>query len=235
MNEAFFERFYVEEFGAVDGVRRQPFSDLPSLETTYYREAHGAGAGAGVRDELAASDGFTGMDPRTLGTVDTVRGSSKTILVDLVSRYSNPVSPLLARVERILAMQPVAGSSTSSRPPVRVHKIEHRLKPDTIAGLVADYEAGHPTTLLMVKYDIGKGTALDILRRAGVQLRNQGLAPEQLEAAATLYAAGWSLVRLGQQFTCDAETIRKELKLFGVPMRKPWERVSSRPDVRGPR
>lgn len=145
--------------------------------------------------------------------------------MDLVSRYSNPASPLLARVNRILAMAPEPSTSIKPRD-AKAHKVEQRLRPEVLTELVADYEEGLPTTYLMVKYKLGKGTVLGVLRRSGVELRNQGLPADQLEAAKALYVAGWSLVKIGEQFKCDAETVRKELKLAGLRMRKPWERVA---------
>ena len=48
---------------------------------------------------------------------------------------------------------------------------------DTIAALVADYEDGQPTTTLMRTYAIGKGTVLQLLRDAGVQIRKPGPRP----------------------------------------------------------
>ncbi|MBV9486539.1 MAG: helix-turn-helix domain-containing protein [Frankiaceae bacterium] len=95
-----------------------------------------------------------------------------------------------------------------------------------LAQLVSDYEAGVPTTTLMSRYDIGKGTVIDILHRAQVSMRRHGLGANDLSDAAALYAAGHSLRAVGAQFDCDAETVRKELRSAGVHIRKPWERAS---------
>lgn len=55
----------------------------------------------------------------------------------------------------------------------RVHAARRRLSTDTLAQLVADYEAGQPTTELMATYDLGKGTVLGLLRGVGIKLRAQ--------------------------------------------------------------
>jgi len=77
----------------------------------------------------------------------------------------------------------------------------------------------------MTRYYLGKGTVLGVLRRAGVQMRNQGAANIDLGQAVALYEAGQSLKQLGERFDCDAETVRKEIREAGVRMRKPWERA----------
>lgn len=74
------------------------------------------------------------------------------------------------------------------------------------------------------KYGVDRLTVAAHLRRAGVELRYQGLPDDQVAEAALLYAEGWSLKRLEQRFACSSETMRKALKAHGVIMRKPWER-----------
>jgi hypothetical protein len=73
----------------------------------------------------------------------------------------------------------------------------------------------------MERYDLGKGTVLGILHRAGVTMRAQGLGPGDLPRAVALYESGLSLKRVAEQVACDAETVRKSLKAAGVQMRKP--------------
>jgi hypothetical protein len=90
--------------------------------------------------------------------------------------------------------------------------------------LIADYIAGDPTTVLMERYALGKGTVLGLLRRAGVQLRNQGLSPNDLPRAIALYESGLSFKDVADNFACDAETVRKSLRAAGVEIRAPWER-----------
>lgn len=112
-----------------------------------------------------------------------------------------------------------------AEPVPRVPSVQRRLTQETLDQLVRDYEAGAPTTDLMESYELGKGTVLGVLRRAGVQMRNQGLGGPEIGRAIALYESGLSLKQVGSQFGCDAETVRKELRAAGLTMRKPWERV----------
>ncbi len=65
------------------------------------------------------------------------------------------------------------------------------------------------------KYGIHRLTVAAHLRRAGVQLRYQGLTDDQVAAAAQLYKHGWSLQRLAERYDCTAETVRQALKTVG--------------------
>jgi hypothetical protein len=92
-----------------------------------------------------------------------------------------------------------------------------------VAQLVADYETGAPSTKLMQKYHLGKGSVLNLLRSQGAKLRSQGLSESDLPEAIASYEACWSLKHIGAQFDCNAETVRKELHKAGVAIRKPHD------------
>lgn len=47
-------------------------------------------------------------------------------------------------------------------------KLDQRLDPEIVARLVADYEAGVPTTQLTSRYRLGKSSVLRLLAEAGV-------------------------------------------------------------------
>lgn len=150
------------------------------------------------------------------------------LLVEAVGRYSNDPD-VLRRLHRTRMLRPNrAGGPTPWTP--RVHAVERRLDDATRLELIAAYVAGSPTTALMERYGLGKGTVLGVLHRAGVALRNQGLGDDDLPQAVTLYESGLSLKRVAEQMSCDAETVRQALKTAGVRVRSPWERpvVSSR-------
>lgn len=142
--------------------------------------------------------------------------------MDVVGRYSNG-GDLLKRLRRTQRL----GASTSDREaavPARVHAVERRLDQVARHQLVDDYVAGSPTTDLIGRYHLGKGTVLGVLRRAGVELRNQGLRPGDLQRAVALYESGLSCKGVAEHVSCDAETMRQALRQAGVEMRKPWER-----------
>jgi chromosomal replication initiation ATPase DnaA len=69
------------------------------------------------------------------------------------------------------------------------------------------------------RWGINRKTVAEHLRRAGVRPRRQGLRPEQVQAAIALYAAGWSLARIGARFDRDHSVVLRALKQAGVPLR----------------
>lgn len=131
--------------------------------------------------------------------------------VELLGRYSK--LPALPKLEHITTQ------SRSARAPSRVHRVERRLSPEIIAQLVGDYEAGEPTTALMIKYGLGKGSVLGLLRAAGVEMRAQGQKNIDLPEAFARYQSGWSLAKLAIAYDCSAETVRQALKAAGVVLR----------------
>jgi hypothetical protein len=101
----------------------------------------------------------------------------------------------------------------------RVHAAQRRLSPGTIQQLITDYQAGTPSTQLMLTYHLGKGTVLRLLREHGVQLRNQRITPDEVEQAIQLYGQGLSLTAVGATLGYDHGTIWRALKRAGVTMR----------------
>jgi hypothetical protein len=138
-------------------------------------------------------------------------------LVESVRGYSN------------LAPLPEIGCSERVLPPngpnLRTHQASKRLGHRGVAQLVADYEAGEPTTALMSKYDLGKGTVLRLLRSQGVDIRHQSLTDDEVQQVVLLYAEGLSLARVGDRFGRDPSFIALVLERAGVPRRNPQGRT----------
>ena len=136
----------------------------------------------------------------------------------------------MAKVTKIVSKQ--THRRTSAASPTRQR--QHRLNPDEIAQLVAQYQAGCDMNTLAAEWGVHRTTVAGHVRRADVPLRRQGLTPEQLSEATQLYAAGWSCQRLADLFTCDDETVRRGLRSMGVRLRRPWIRPrGSRDSPRG--
>jgi hypothetical protein len=100
---------------------------------------------------------------------------------------------------------------------------QHRLTEQGVRQLVADYRAGAGIKQPTGRYGIHRTTVAEHFKRAGVEIRHRGLLPEQVDEATRLYLSGWSLVRVGDQLGCDAETIRQALRRNGAVLRRPWE------------
>lgn len=60
-----------------------------------------------------------------------------------------------------------------------------------------------------------------IVSVVGVSTRQPGQPTEAELMAVTQYRSGWSRARLGEQFGCDAETVRQVLVRMGVRRRRP--------------
>src|SRR5437879_4214990 len=114
------------------------------------------------------------------------------LLVELTHRYS-----------KLANLSKVGHCSAGRSVPIarlRVHGVRKRLGPEALAELVSEYQAGSPTTALMAKYHIGKGTVLRILDEAGVTRKRRKATAAQMQEAADLYGKGWSLVEIGEHF-----------------------------------
>jgi hypothetical protein len=79
--------------------------------------------------------------------------------------------------------------------------------------------------VLATRWGLHRTTVAVQLRRAGVELRRQGIPTGRLDEAVRLYGEGWSLQRLAERYGCDDETVRQALKLAGIRLRAPWERL----------
>lgn len=138
-------------------------------------------------------------------------------LVELVRGYSN--TPPLPDFERSTKVR------QPRHPSPRRHAAPARLGSTVVAQLVADYQAGQPTTALMKTYGLGKGSVLRLLRANGVQLRHQSMADDEVQQVIQLYGQGLSLARVGERFDRDASYIALVLERAGVPRRDPQGRV----------
>ena len=145
--------------------------------------------------------------------------------MELLRRYSNLdtfqrsvliLTKSLVRRGNGVFYVPSPRSQTS--PPLPV-KLSQRLNSDTVAQIVERYEAGEPSTTLAAAYGISKGSAIKLLREAGVKIRNQGLTDDQIVEAAMLYRAGLSLAKIGVHLGVDHGTVWRQLRKRGVKMR----------------
>ena len=65
--------------------------------------------------------------------------------------------------------------------------------------LLAEYEAGTPTTQLAVIFYLSKGAVLMLLHEAGISMRRQPLTAQELADARRLDESGLSLVAVGER------------------------------------
>ncbi|WP_280378055.1 helix-turn-helix domain-containing protein [Nocardia wallacei] len=103
--------------------------------------------------------------------------------------------------------------------PPKARRIDRRLPPETVAELVAAYEAGTGTPELCKRYSISEGSILKLLTDHGIQMRRQGLTDTQIRRAEKLYADGNSLRTIANQLGSSFSTVREALIARGVQMR----------------
>jgi DNA-binding CsgD family transcriptional regulator len=118
-----------------------------------------------------------------------------------------------------LAGLPKAATSNEITTVRRHSTTAPRLSPQQIAELVKAYQDGQTVYALADRFGIHRTTVSAHLHRQGSSLRRQGLTPDDIAQAQRLYAAGWSLARIGDRLHADAHTIRRALKTRGVRMR----------------
>lgn len=150
---------------------------------------------------------------RSTKPLRTVAQALKTpvLLMELIQRYSK-----LDKVSYI-------GHCSPETPrPVAVpciHDAQKRLGPEAVAQLVGNYQVGVPSTELMRRCGIGKGTVLRILDTAGVPRRNQRMTKPDIATAIEMYQSGLSLAAVGRHFGREHTVIRDVLERAGIPPR----------------
>lgn len=210
-----------EPFDELLYFRSRPHAPLPTGASR-----RSQGAGSRQRRSSAPKDAASRSNPTgLLERACAGGGCNKDTLVELLGSYSKSFGQR-QRIARISALTSPDAPVRPVRSPHHVHKAVQRLGAARVDELVALYGAGMPSTELMVRFGLGKGTVLDLLHDRGVAVRCQGLAPSDVTAAAELYSSGASLAQVGERFSCDAETVRTTLREAGVRIRTPWERGS---------
>jgi hypothetical protein len=147
--------------------------------------------------------------------------------VEVVQRYSKHDLTAVG-LDRLAAKLARSGPRPQAiAAPRQRHKLQQRADRIQLAAhVVADYQAGIPTTQLTVKYDLGKSSVLRFLREAGVVMRQRSLTETEVTEAIRLYAAGLSVAAVGGALNLNPSTIWRTLTACGVTMRPARNRGS---------
>jgi lambda repressor-like predicted transcriptional regulator len=116
----------------------------------------------------------------------------------------------------------------ATRPTVnhRERQVQVRLTDSQTDDLVSAYESGEDMRRLAARFGVHRRTVATTLRTRNIPLRRQGPAEADINRAANLYRAGWSLAKIGDEFKCTAETVRRAFKRAGLQRRPPWQRAT---------
>ena len=145
--------------------------------------------------------------------------------MEVVQRYSkHDLTGGLDRLRATLAAGIGRRRPDSWSRPQR-YKLDQRLDASVAAEVVADYEAGMPTTHLTVKYGLSKASVLRLLHEAGAEMRRQPFSDEEVNEAARLYASGLSVAAIGLRLGAHPSKVWRALKARGVPLRPPRNRL----------
>lgn len=156
--------------------------------------------------------------------------------MDLLAQLSNSAQafpPLLLRVSkqlRIISKKPENTSNIIKPPP---QQVQNRLSGQDVDRLVEAYLTGASVQVLAVEFKIDRHTVSAHLERHGIarRVQEQKLTDRQLPEVIDLYASGWSLVRVGDHFGVNAETVRRALLSAGAVLR-PKGRRRKAPNLR---
>lgn len=122
------------------------------------------------------------------------------ISVALTGQLSNPYAPLL-RLLNLNRDDEAAVALAVGRPMTAisgvVKQVQRRLTLEQQAEVVRRYEAGAQMKYLAQHYQIHRRTVSAILKRHGVEPRQQQLSSEQIQHAVLMYAQGNSLAVIG--------------------------------------
>lgn len=149
--------------------------------------------------------------------------TAATAVVGLRGQLSNPAVP--KTIERLLSLLERTELDDgqdlrSDNGGTHTHKLVHRLTEDAVSQLIADYRHGVKISDLVLRYGISRQSITTLLRRHGIATRfRQKLSDADVDEAGRLYAAGWSLAKIGQHFGVNDETVRYRLRRNGTLMR----------------
>lgn len=151
------------------------------------------------------------------------KGNGLVIGVDLEAQLSHPAWRFNHLVELWRQLPPGEAPQRSTTPPRgrQRQRAEDRLGPDGVARLVSDYQAGRSTKWLQRTYGLSQGAVLRLLDVNGVPRCLRGLTDQQVHEAIRLYAAGWSLTRIGDHFGKDHTVVKNALRRAGARLRPP--------------
>lgn len=137
--------------------------------------------------------------------------------VDLPGAHYN-TSVQARKLEALVKRLPTTGTQPPESPKRRKPRRARQLSNQQVDELTVAYQSGETVYDLAERFKINRKTVSGILHRAGVQIRGR-LTSEQVDEAARLYAAGWSLARVAAKLDTTANTVRIRLLERGVTMR----------------
>jgi len=143
-----------------------------------------------------------------------VHGSNVRTMVELSATLSNR-GPLVERLSSLGKSK--TGRRRTPRPTPRKPLV--RLNLEEVQDLAAAYEAGESMKELAERFGISRWTVADHLKRTGTSTRHRVMNEARIAKCVELYAAGLSLVSVGEELRVGGATVRRALLGAGIAPR----------------
>ncbi len=122
------------------------------------------------------------------------------------------------RLTRNLELHSPAANPTS-RPGHQPYKLSQRLSSETLAAILATYEAGATTREVGERFGLAHSSVNKLLKQEGVTARRRSPSPDDVQRAVELYAAGLSTGVIAEHLGFGVSTIARALHKASVPRR----------------
>jgi hypothetical protein len=142
-------------------------------------------------------------------------GSSKTILVELVGRYSNQTEQM-KRTKRLTVLARKTFPARPNPEPAPIRRVSLRLDEQLTQQLLADYQVGSTGRQLAERYGLARSTVIQLLRQHGVAVRYPRVTPAEAAEMVALYQSGARQVDIADRFGRDPGNIWHVLKRTGA-------------------
>ena len=116
--------------------------------------------------------------------------------------------------------QPSSRSDSRGEIRTKVNETPIRLRPERVAQLLADRDAGFTLEHLASKYGIARQTVIDHCKRAGRARQVRALDADEAREAARLYETGLSLVAVGERLGDGRGAVKTAVLAHGGEVRE---------------
>ena len=138
--------------------------------------------------------------------------------MEVLRCYSNSygVVQRVIRLTQHLEQQGKRRSVPEPRPVYQAHKLSQRLSDETVADILAAYQAGATTREVGHRFRVAHSSINKLVRQHGVTARRRSPSPEEVEQAVSLYEAGLSTRVIAEHLGFGASTIFRALSKAGI-------------------
>lgn len=103
----------------------------------------------------------------------------------------------------------------------RVHRLSQRLPAEVLDAVVADYEGGGVSTVILgERYGISDSTVRTLLHGRGVATPQRKLSEADVDEVVRMYEQQMTMQAMGERFGVDRVTVRNALRRRGVELRR---------------